>query len=337
MNKKKWIIGIGSLFVLMIIVIIVVAVKSKKETDVENPNIYYFDKGRSIDDIEWISVAEDGVSTCLVAYDFAPYYYYDVVPGRYIIYTSIKGNAEFINVYLDDNFVYDEFKIYAYDIATRKTRLVFDVTELIDENPNIQVTDEAKGCFVIGEEFIYQNVYEQRPNKDIPYGQEIDKDYLCINIEDSSYRIQKEIIGEWYTDTITVFYVLEEEKLLSNNLPAGMLEEMGPEFAYYAISYQNFEGVFEVRGLAEYLPEHNEVLYGMFPGLEQYRGEEDCHICLYIAGNPTAEELLRLFMEDGQEISFEGVVLSGKDSIDGEDHEIRSFEEYEQWYDAERE
>ena len=53
-------------------------------------------------------------------------------------------------------------------------------------------------------------------------------------------------------------------------------------------------------------------------------GEEDI-VTFYIGGAPTAEEILKLFLEDGEEISFEGCVLPAKLSIDEQDHEIRSF------------
>jgi len=33
-------------------------------------------------------------------------------------------------------------------------------------------------------------------------------------------------------------------------------------------------------------------------------------------------------MEDGQEIYFKGVIMSGEASIDGRRHEINSFEDY---------
>ena len=38
-----------------------------------------------------------------------------------------------------------------------------------------------------------------------------------------------------------------------------------------------------------------------------------------------------VLVEDGQEISFEGCVLPANSSKDGQEHEIHSFEEYEQW------
>ena len=82
----------------------------------------------------------------------------------------------------------------------------------------------------------------------------------------------------------------------------------------------------------KYLPESNETLYKEFPGLKNYGGSEEDIVTFYIGGAPTAEEILKLFLEDGEEISFEGCVLPAKLSIDEQDHEIRSFEEYEQWY-----
>ena len=45
----------------------------------------------------------------------------------------------------------------------------------------------------------------------------------------------------------------------------------------------------------------------------------------------TDEEVMRLLMEDGEEISFEGCVLPADESKDGEEHEIHSFEEFYQW------
>ena len=327
MNKKKWIIESCILVILIIATVIIVSVISRKRTDAENPNVRYFDGGKNVDNIEWISVAEDGVSTCIVQYEAEPYY--SIVPGKYIIGSSVKGKEELIASCLEYNYEYDVHEVYVYDIYTGEKKFLFNEAALMEECPGMQVPLDDPGCYIIDEQFVYLDVWERRPSEGMSYDDVSDKDYIYVNIEDGSYSIQEEAIESWNTYSIRIFTRLEEKILLKNNLPEGMIEKINPYF--YARPYQNFEGVFEVRGLAEYLPEHNEVLYGMFPGLEQYRGEEDCYICLYIAGNPTAEELLRLFMEDGQEISFEGAVLSGEYTVDGEDHEIHSFEEYEQW------
>ena len=79
---------------------------------------------------------------------------------------------------------------------------------------------------------------------------------------------------------------------------------------------------------AKLLPEESQSLYSRFPSLRQFQGQEDLEVNIVITGYPTAEEILEMFMEDGREISFEGLVLSGDLSIDGEYHEINSFEDY---------
>ena len=287
--------------------------------------------GINLDSIEWMGVAPDGVSTCLVEYGATPSIY-DVVPGKYIVHEDVEEYTR--AVFYDEECLgfedyHEVFELYLCDIKTKERTHIYDIKELVEQN--------YPGCYISSYGGVYewegQNVYEvciteKEWEEDYPWEE------LClyISIQDKSYAIYEKEIEKWSIHTTDIFYRLNEERLLLNNLSFEMLEEMGHPYIY-ALPYQNFEGVFCIDGLAEYLPEHNEVLYGMFPGLEQYRGEENCYICLYIGGNPTAEELLRLFMEDGQEISFEGAVLPGEYSIDGEDHEIHSFEEYEQWYD----
>ena len=79
------------------------------------------------------------------------------------------------------------------------------------------------------------------------------------------------------------------------------------------------------------LPEENSILYSKFSGLKDYQGGGDESVSFYIVGDPTPEEILSMLIEEGEEISFEGCVLPAESSIDGKEHEIHSFEEYEQW------
>ena len=79
------------------------------------------------------------------------------------------------------------------------------------------------------------------------------------------------------------------------------------------------------------LPKENSTLYAEFPGLKDYQGEDGDMVYIYLGGYPTPEEILSMLIEEGEEISFEGCVLPAESSIDGKEHEIHSFEEYEQW------
>lgn len=89
----------------------------------------------------------------------------------------------------------------------------------------------------------------------------------------------------------------------------------------------------EIETLKKYLPEENKILYEEFPGLKNYEGDDDELVIFYIAGNPSAKEILEMLIEDGKEISFEGCTVPEKYSIDGKEHAVHSFEDIEKWYD----
>ena len=114
---------------------------------------------------------------------------------------------------------------------------------------------------------------------------------------------------------------LEEDLLLNNGIRRGYWSD-------FFIGAQPFPGVASVTSLASLLPEESESLYRRFPELRQFQGREDLEVQIILTDYPTAEEILEMFMEDGQEISFEGLVLRADSSIDGEEHEIHSFEDY---------
>lgn len=79
------------------------------------------------------------------------------------------------------------------------------------------------------------------------------------------------------------------------------------------------------------LPNENQRLYGLFPGLKEYKGTDGLIVYIMMKEFPTMEEVLLMILEEGQEISFEGCVLPAELSIDGKEHEIDSFEDYYQW------
>lgn len=86
------------------------------------------------------------------------------------------------------------------------------------------------------------------------------------------------------------------------------------------------------------LPDENEVLYTMFPELKERvknaKNQEWAsdqmipYVDIYLTDDPTSEEMIRLILPEGQEISFEGMGISKSKSVDGVSHEIHSFEDY---------
>ncbi len=325
--KKKSIIRITIIILVLLLIISIGTVMYRKMH--RNPNLNYFNTETNVDDIEWMGVAEDGINTCIVQYGEKPTPF--VVPGQCIICNSRKGTSERIRWDLREQYSYDRYELYAYDIQTREKRVLIDMADYEEAYEDMNLT-YTEGCWLVDGEPSYLSIIETCPNETIT-DEEIDYDYLSVNVADGSYQILEERPRSWMDYRTMILSELEGKVFLTNNLPEGaMPEELRLyDYKFHIVKYHNFEGVYKIEIMAKFLPEQNEALYGMFPELEQYRGEEYCYVCLYIGGYPTAEELLRLFMEDGQEISFEGVVMSGEYSIDGEEHEIHSFEEYEQW------
>lgn len=90
-------------------------------------------------------------------------------------------------------------------------------------------------------------------------------------------------------------------------------------------------GMIEVDMLASRLPKENSELYQEFPELKKYHAGSGKRIELYFAGYPDAEKVVRMLLEEGEEITYEGCVLSGEKSIDGEDHNISCMDDYIKW------
>jgi hypothetical protein len=84
---------------------------------------------------------------------------------------------------------------------------------------------------------------------------------------------------------------------------------------------------------SNYLPQESQESYSRFPGLRDFIGEEDLNVSVIISNDITNEEILLMFMEDGRDINFEGAVLRSGWSIDGEEHEIHSFEDFDRLMD----
>ena len=76
------------------------------------------------------------------------------------------------------------------------------------------------------------------------------------------------------------------------------------------------------------LPEENGKLYGEFPALKKYQGLEEKEIDLIFFDIPSNEEIVEMFVEEGQEISYGGVTIRAQDSIDGKEHQINSIDEF---------
>ena len=133
---------------------------------------------------------------------------------------------------------------------------------------------------------------------------------------------QSAMFSEWDANLENQYYFMSK-----NGLEVGL--------SGIWVTTTNLSGVMEVSFDTTHLPQENQELYSMFPGLQEFIGQSDLHVIILLEDYPTAEEIFNLLIEDGQEITFEGSVLAADRSIDGYEHEITSFEDFFRLIDLE--
>ena len=74
----------------------------------------------------------------------------------------------------------------------------------------------------------------------------------------------------------------------------------------------------------------------MFPGLKTNMDKlsvnnENAKAEFMIPDSLTEEEIMRLFMPDGQELSFDGVIIDAAKSVDGLNHKVYSIEDLKKY------
>lgn len=289
---------------------------------------------------------EEGIgqgNTCFVLNPVKYSRSYGVLKSEYIYFTQCKykengyygpyGNATEI----------DYVKVKFYDVSTRKKIGEVDLTEIIRGYLEQGFEWDKQTCFVyvVNDREAYAELHVVKYDRNTSPSQEILT--LCINLntrEVEEYDFEREhSLNSRYANAIKRPEALVEKERVYNfsmgilEDEIGLLEENG--------FTEEESGNFWVRAIDEtsiyihleagMLPEENERLYKEFPGLKGYEGKaaDDVYICLN--GYLTAEEVLSMVLEEGQEISFEGCVLPAESSVDGKEHEINSFEDYYQW------
>lgn len=174
---------------------------------------------------------------------------------------------------------------------------------------------------------------------------------LCLRVMEDTYPNKfayidletEEVVGVLSTEEVGDYGIGIVEKnefdalanALINEDEIGILKENNMQFlegklASYIMDYSYLK----ICLTKESIPAGDLRLYQEFPGLKDYDLGEDesLYICLDTSKSGP-KELIELFLEEGQEISFEGCVLPAELSIDGVEHDINSFEDYYQWRD----
>lgn len=264
-----------------------------------------------------------------------------IVPNLYAValdyqYVMTQFPEDFLNVHFTRNL--QKLVVRLYDLKTGKKIRSFDIKQMFDEKGwDVQVTQE---------DWIDTCSYQNCPClilsiEDVPHSvEESQKDTtrrIYINLETGTLLEKgKEEDDSWklLMKKKTNLFNDDEHHFLWKNIAQRKEDNPYVGGVYTSYYWQNCIEIviYDINTL----PKNNKRLYSMFPDLKEKAeklGKAERRVWLYIilSNNPSNQEIMELLMEDGQEVSFDGVVLRAKDSIDGKEHEIHSFEEWDKY------
>ena len=334
MNSKKIIIAIISLSSLLVVGVFIAFIIMNKD----NRDWEYFDIERDISSIVHVEVSlfnEDDI-VFVVDTDYDPFIRGSFhIPSHYIlgerrVGRSIDGMTGEVEFQQLDNVI--------YDLLSGEEVKVIDVLEMMEEfeellegyrilslSPTVRRLESGEVYLVW--RFSNKDIFDDHSIQHIRMNYETGEisfhNYEVTMVAFSSENDRELHIklgffrGSWIEgdDSLPSFYY--------NN---GIIVNESSAFRIYRDAFLKESAI--VRLSSDNLPLDSESLYNRFPGLREFQGADGLEINLRITEHLTAEEVFELFMEDGHEIVFDGLVISGDYSIDGEEHEINSFEDY---------
>lgn len=258
-----------------------------------------------------------------------------LVPYKYALEEDIIENSRKIirdenGEYVDGDIMDSNLKrfiINVYDIKTNEKIKTIDAKKLLEENKNIQVRPSATaGAKVIGGVPYIQILIEDAPDIKIK-GEDHGIGRFYINLEDESYFIKRN------TEEDNEGFVtgLRKEDILRRPI---LKQNMSDKYIY--IHNASWEDLITVYTYVDGLPKNNEKLHTMFPGLKTNMDKlsvnnENAKAEFMIPDSLTEEEIMRLFMPDGQELSFDGVIIDAAKSVDGLNHKVYSIEDLKKY------
>lgn len=106
---------------------------------------------------------------------------------------------------------------------------------------------------------------------------------------------------------------------------------------FFVSVYDSWEGVVEASADIDKINENHKKLYEKFPDLKEKidklkRDKKDAELVVVLTDSSSYEELAELLKEDGQEDIFKDIVIRTKDSVDGMEHQIHSFDDWRKYY-----
>ena len=263
------------------------------------------------DDNDTLYMASSIPSKYIVAIDAEYRYIFPSIP--LYEFKKLKGeNISRVNVEL-------------YEIGGDKPVKSIDVKKIIRETPELNKVDNQiyripfKAIAVDGAFYFGVDIAEWPTPKAL-------KKTLYTNFQNEETMIKPRMTEDWLLAR-SRYVDIFSRKFLESNM----------ENCPYVTTMYYWEDAVKLSFTTDKLPKNNKKLYEKFPDLKEKLEELEekglrARLEVVLTGEPSYEEIMELLMEDGREPVFEDIKISAEDSVDGEEHEVHSFDDWRAYY-----
>ena len=265
----------------------------------------------------------------------------DIIPNRYATDNDLQGR--YLDTFWDENgnplgfnlktTELDKFNVDIYDIKTGKKLKTIDVKSIFDNDDNIKPDKPYKAIALEYDGKPYIKVWSEKTSKDIENGYETKLKSVFINIEDETYFedwardvSERRSKGERIT-AVDKWDIFNEILLKQNSL-----------YSYITVSSSSvWEGFTDVYVYdIDRIPKESKSLYELFPKLRENLDKlisegERAKVTFMLPDSISDKELADMFFENEEDISFDGVIVDGRHSVDGLPHKINNFDDFKKY------
>lgn len=269
----------------------------------------------------------------------------DIIPNRYATDNDLQGR--YLDTSLDENgnplgynlktTELDKFNVDIYDIKTGEKLKTIDVKSIFDSDDNIKPDRPYKAMALEYDGIPYIMVRSEKTSKDIENGYEDRGKAVFINIEDETY------FEDWARD-------VSDRRRKGERITAvdkwdifnKILLKQNSLYSYITVwSSSVWEGFTDVYIYdIDRIPKDNKKLYELFPKLKENLDKlisegERAKVTFMLSDSISDKELADMFFENVEDISFDGVIVDGRHSVDGLPHKINNFDDFKKYMEPE--
>ena len=271
----------------------------------------------------------------------------DIIPNKYATDNDLQGRC--FDTSLDENgnpFEFSlkttelyKFNVDIYDIKTGEKLKTIDVKSIFDNDNNIKPDRPYKAMTLEYDGKPYIMVWSEQTSEDIENGNEYKGKAVFINIEDETY-FEDWIIDVWDRCKKSEKIAFVNKRDIFNKI----LLKQNSLYSYITVSsFSDWEGFMDVYIYdIGRIPKDNKKLYELFPKLRENLDKlisegERAKVTFMLPDSISDKELLDMFFENVEDISFDGVIVDGRHSVDGLPHKINNFDDFKKYIEPEAE